>query len=108
MTTDEALLENMGLWYGHIWRWEPRDRDEWTPFQEAVVARQLALSQFCLGGPEPIPQEEWEKTLPPCDVDETGPEAEERIWQYLGRGFPERAKAEFGGRLPTTEEYLNL
>ena len=23
--------------------------------QEAVVARQLTLSQFCLGGPEPIP-----------------------------------------------------
>ncbi len=109
MTTREAERERYRIKYERIWRWAPKARRwDWTPYQEAVVDREIQLWRFLVGEiPAPPPYEEWLKTLPPRDVEEDGPEAEERLWWNMSHGRPEKAKAEYGGKLPTTEEELD-
>ncbi len=107
MTKEEGRKEAYRLNYERIWRWAPKVRRlDWTPYQEAVVDRRIKVDWFEPGeGPDPVPYEEWLKTLPPCDVEEDGPEAEERLWWNMSHGQPEKAKAEYGGKLPTFDEW---
>lgn len=107
MTIEEAEREESRIEFEKFWRWEPKPRRwDWTPYQEAYVWRHAQLERFLCGqDPEPPPYEEWLKTRPPCDVEEDGPEAEERLWWNMSHGRPEKAKAEYGGKLPTFDEW---